>query len=118
LKIRSNKPAEAINVYKEGLKQIPGSPELSIELGWLLASSTDASIRNGAEAIALIEPITKNSPNPETLDVLAVAYAEAGHYDQAVAAVKQALKMTQNKQAVESLNAHLKLFESKKPYHE
>jgi tetratricopeptide (TPR) repeat protein len=118
LNIRSNNPAEAEKVYREGLKNIPGSPDLSIQLGWLLASSTDAAIRNGAEAVQLIEPVMKQNRSPETLDVLAVAYAEAGQFDKAVDAVKQALSMTENKQAVESLNAHLKLFEAKRPYHE
>jgi len=118
LNIQSGNPGVAVQIYRQGLKNIPGDPELSLQFGWLLSTSSDPSVRNGNEALRIVEPVAEKISNPQTLDVLAVAYAEAGHFDRAIAAVQQALSLVQNKQLADSLKAHLKLFQAKHPYHE
>jgi Flp pilus assembly protein TadD len=59
------------------------------------------------------------SRNPESLDTLGAAYAEAGRFPDAIETTRRALELaTQQNQAdlAESLSAKVKLYEAGKPY--
>lgn len=47
-------------------------------LAWFLSTCPDASVRDGARAVALLEPVIDQSP--QMLDTLAAAYAEKGDF--------------------------------------
>lgn len=80
----------------------------------LLATSTDSSVRNGAEAIMLAKRAASVSGgrDPATLDTLAAAYAEAGRFPEAVETVRRALALASDRQLAEALRAHLALCQS------
>lgn len=121
LNIRSGNRAAAAQAYRSGLEQLPQNPELAMQLAWLMASSSDASLRNGPEAVRLAEAVASRNRNAETLDVLATAYAEAGKFDRAIQLAEQALAMAESnrrQQLVERIKTHLKAFRAKRPYHE
>jgi Flp pilus assembly protein TadD len=89
----------------------------------LLAISSDAAARNGQEAVQLARHAVEltDSRDPETLAILAAAYAEAEEFPRAVSTGEQALelaKIQDNDTLVEQLTDRLKLYRAGKPYHE
>ncbi|MGD0896213.1 MAG: tetratricopeptide repeat protein [Thermoguttaceae bacterium] len=77
-------------------------------LAWALATSPDASLRNGKKAVRLAEEMVDISDrgNPTELDTLAAAYAEAGQFPKAVTTALEALTLA-NRQGRTSLAADL-----------
>jgi tetratricopeptide (TPR) repeat protein len=88
---------------------------------WRQATYPVAELRNGPEAI---ENATKaceltNWQNPEYVDTLAAAYAEAGDFAPAVEWQKKAIALlTEEPRPRSDFEARLKLYESGQPAHE
>ncbi len=107
--------------FRAGLAQLPDTPVLMNALAWLLATSPEASQRKGAEAVALAEKLctaTKYSDHT-CLDTLAAAYAEAGRFEDAVRAEKQAIEragQVKADQALGNYRSRLALYEKKEPF--
>ena len=91
--VGQGKFSEAIEHYRAALRLDPGDVDVLGELAWILATNPDAQWRDGAEAVRLAERACALSENrdADALDTLAVAYAEAGRFDDAVRAAHQAL---------------------------
>jgi Flp pilus assembly protein TadD len=92
-------------------------------LAWLLATCPEASSRDGQRAMALARQAMQLSgvTNPQLLDTLAAAYAEAGQFGEAVEMARRALSLpaTQNNKALaDALQTRLKLYETNLPYRE
>jgi tetratricopeptide (TPR) repeat protein len=81
-----HRSAEAIAAYKEALVASPDLPEALNGAAWVYATATDASLRNGGEAVRLAERATQLSgdTNPQILDTLGAAYAEVGRFEDAL----------------------------------
>jgi len=114
---------EAIAHYKKALEIKPNYAEAHNNLAWVLATCPKPSLRNGAAAVALAEGAAKLSgrQEPEILDTLAAAYAEAGRFSEAVQTAQKALDLArqQNKQTLaESIQAKIRLYEAGTPFHE
>ena len=63
------------------------SPSTILAIAWLLSTSPDDAVRNGARAVALMEPLVRaNAAAGGVLDTYAAALAEAGRFDEAVRA--------------------------------
>ena len=64
-------------------------------LAWLLATASDARLRNGAEAVELAERACAVTQYRRTVFVgtLAAAYAEAGRFEEAIATAERACKL-------------------------
>ena len=79
--------SEAVAEYRETLRLRPDWPPALGGLAWILATSSNESVRGGGgEAVQLAERLCAVSgcQEAEGLDVLAAAYAEAGRFDDAV----------------------------------
>lgn len=89
--------AEGVRTLRYGLLANPADAGLAGELAWSLATCPDPASRNGFEAVQLAETICRgsNGRQPDSLDTLAAAYAEAGCFDDAVATARQALALAQ-----------------------
>lgn len=89
----TGKIPEAIASYRAALEAQPHWPEALNNLAWLLASSAEATLRNGAEAVGLAEKACALTERkvPVFLGTLAAAYAEAGQFDKAVATAEEAI---------------------------
>jgi len=72
-------------VLKEAIARHPDNDELAHNLARILATSTDASVRNGALALRLALAVRERTGgrDPRVLDTLAAAYAGAGQPDAA-----------------------------------
>ena len=84
---------EAVAEYREAVRLSPERPAWANHLSRILATSADATIRDGAEAVKLAEMACAGAgaKNASYLDTLACAYAEAGRFEEAVATAQKAL---------------------------
>jgi tetratricopeptide (TPR) repeat protein len=114
---------EAVRLYREALKEKPGSPVILNDLAWVLASNPYPEIRDGKEAVELAKQACELSDWHAAVVVgtLAAAYAEAGQFDEAVKTAKRAqtIGLANGDAEVAARNEKLmKLYEAKQPYRE
>jgi tetratricopeptide (TPR) repeat protein len=99
----------------------PYTLETRINLAWLLATCSDANIRNGHEAVELATKACELShwSNPFYISTLAAAEAEAGLFDAAVKHQQQAIDLARAaKVDVKDWESRLSLYQQHKPYRE
>jgi arylsulfatase A-like enzyme/Flp pilus assembly protein TadD len=84
--------ADALREAEFAVRHGPDKPQAATQLAWLLATSPDASLRDGTRAVTVAERAVAltSRREPRVLDVLAAALAEAGRFDDAVAAAREA----------------------------
>jgi tetratricopeptide (TPR) repeat protein len=87
------KTEEAIGQYYHVLQLKPKWAKAANSLAWILATDRNAGIRNGDEAVqwAMVACKGEGRKNPEYLDTLAAAYAEAGHFTKALETAQRSL---------------------------
>jgi hypothetical protein len=104
----------------------PDAMKIMCNLAWIRATSPDAARRNGPEAVRRAERACRLSREihlgqPECLDTLAAAYAEAGQFNNAVAtaekSIELALKQHKPKVAAET-RERLALYRAGRPFRE
>ena len=87
-----NQPAAAAEQYRESLRLKPDWPEPMWELAWMLANSSDQSIRAPRQAVELATracELTNRTKIP-ALDALAAAQAASGDLDAAIRTAEDA----------------------------
>jgi tetratricopeptide (TPR) repeat protein len=91
--LRKGALKEAIAHYNEAMALAPEDPHSRSNLAWVLATSSDASIRDGAKAVELAQLAVSLSGGRELLffRTLAAAYAETGRFSDAIAVIQQAV---------------------------
>jgi tetratricopeptide (TPR) repeat protein len=119
----ANRRAEAIQRFHEALRASPNHLQTLVYLARLRASAPEPELRNGPEAIELVEraKVIAGEEDPFLLDTLAMANAEAGHYPEAIHWIKQALEQIRgggDTAYVRELEARLRLYESRQPFRE
>jgi tetratricopeptide (TPR) repeat protein len=90
--LRKGSLREAISHYEQALELAPEDAHSRNNIAWVLATSSDASIRDGAKAIELAQVAValSGSREPRFVRTLAAAYAESGRFSEALAAAQQA----------------------------
>jgi tetratricopeptide (TPR) repeat protein len=83
---------ESLGEWREILRIRPDDAMALNAVAWILATSPDAALRNGEEAVLRAKFAVEFGPsmNPQFLDTLAAAYAEAGQFAKAVKTAEQA----------------------------
>jgi tetratricopeptide (TPR) repeat protein len=114
---------EVLELLREGMARAPQSGRLANALGWYLATLPAANLRDGAEAVRLAELAVRQAPgdDPNLLDTLAAAYAEAGRFEDAVRTADRAreLAATGGQSGLAStLEERLALYRKGEPYRE
>jgi tetratricopeptide (TPR) repeat protein len=112
---------DAVGHYHEALRLNPDSTGALNNLAWLLATCSDASVRNGARAVQLAERACQLTDYRQTLFVgtLAAAYAEAGRFDDAMATAERAIALARKNGESALLQRNrelLELYRAHKPY--
>jgi tetratricopeptide (TPR) repeat protein len=89
--------AAAIKAFANAERLRPDWPEPMNAHAWLLATSSDDKVRDGAQAVRLATRAAEmtSRQQPAILNTLAAAYAEAGHTNEAVATAGQAIELAQ-----------------------
>ncbi|NQT89027.1 hypothetical protein HQ560_19820 [bacterium] len=99
-----------------------GSRDINVlnNLAWVLATHPSDEVRDGARAVELAERATRmrGIDAMQLLDTLAAAYAEAGRFDDAVAAAAKAVaRLTADGKPVPAgMQKRLDLYERQKPF--
>ncbi len=121
--LAAKRTREAMAEFREIVRQDPDNQDALNGAAWIEATSSDAKLRNGVEAVALAEraATVHRPPRPDVLDTLAAAYAEAGRFKEAVETArkaKQAAKEAGDEALGESIDARIKSYAASKPYRE
>lgn len=114
--------AQAVAQFDRALELAPADMEVQNNLAWLLATSPQASLRDGKRAVDLALKANKAAAgkNPIVLGTLAAAFAEAGNFSEARRAAQQGIAVANaagQKQAASRLAQQLKRYEANHPLH-
>lgn len=87
--------ADAIAEYQTAIKLNPQQTEAINNLAWTLATDPNPQFRNGTEAVQLATRACELTryQNPVALATIAAAYAETGHFPEAISFAEQALQL-------------------------
>lgn len=119
--------ADAVEHFREALRNRPdvgtidGSNMWANNLAWILATTKDAKLRNGEEAVlwATKSCAADQRKNAATLDTLAAALAEAGRFDEAIQVAGEVLELAKGQPAVvQTTQDRIRSFKESKPIRE
>jgi tetratricopeptide (TPR) repeat protein len=114
--------AEAISHYQKALQINPDFADAENNLAWLLATSPQASLRNGSQAVQLARRANQlaGDGNPIFLDTLAAAFAESGQFPEAVETAQRALQLAEtqsNTALADAIRLQLNFYQTGVPFH-
>lgn len=103
--------------FERALRLNRGNAEFNNNFAWLLATSPDASIRDGKLALHYANTAAElgNYRDASTLDTLAAAEAEAGDFAAAAKYERSALSLSKDKK-LRGGDKRLQLYESHQPF--
>jgi len=119
--LKSGRPQAAVSAYRRALQLDPTLVGAKAQLAWVLATTPDDRLRNGAEAVRLAEEIRSQfgGNHVRPLDVLAAAYAEVGRFDDACRVASEGLDLAASNGSTgdqEAVRARLLLYRRGQPY--
>jgi len=119
--IRLGNIAKAIEAFGAAVELDNQFVPSANNLAWLLATTTDDSLRDGPRAVTIAEAICSNPSNQTAgnFDTLAAAYAEAGRFDDAVRTINQAIRIAKaagDLARTGRMQKRLALYQQNQPY--
>jgi tetratricopeptide (TPR) repeat protein len=113
---------QAIAQFQRILEIKPDEVQTCNNLAWLLATSPEASLRDGNKAVQLARQANElaGGNNPVILATVAAAFAEAGRFSEAVETAQRALRLAEeqsNTGLAGQLQVEMKLYQAGKPFH-
>jgi tetratricopeptide (TPR) repeat protein len=122
--LAKGRPREAGAEYRNALRISPENVAALSNLAWILATSSDPTLRNGSEAVQLAERAdsasSRNDKHSTVLRILAAAYAEAAQFTEAKETAQHALEAANiqgNTTLANALRDEIALYELGLPYH-
>ncbi len=116
--ILSGQYAAATTRLEEALAKFPDELPIKDILARHLAAAPDQAVRNGSRAVELALDLFDNVPSPESAETLAMAYAEAGRFEDALKWQRQLiaeLVPDSDPELAKRLAANLTLYERGEP---
>jgi tetratricopeptide (TPR) repeat protein len=109
----------ALEDYYLAITIAPDEPQPYNDAAWLMATSSDESLRNGPRAVEYAGYACRKTGFREGdyVDTLAASFAEVGRFDDAVATQRQALTLLTDKQRP-SAEQRLQSYLARKPWRE
>ncbi|MBA4388665.1 MAG: hypothetical protein C0404_11840 [Verrucomicrobia bacterium] len=112
-------PAKAIDFHSKGAEL--GNGGCLLQVAWMYATVADNSLRNADKAMEISNRVLAQSPDDWGYrNILAAAYAAAGHFDKAADTQEKSLKIMRDSRCkaddIKSAEERLKLYREKKPY--
>jgi tetratricopeptide (TPR) repeat protein len=120
--LRQGKDREALACWRQALAEDPKNVAIVHQVAGLLATSPDASIRDGKEAILVARRMMEltGGTSPAAFDSLAAAQAETGDFAAAIENAQTALGLAHPSGAEEpaaEIQRHLAYYLAGKPFH-
>ena len=120
--LRAGLQKDAITEYENAARISALDPLPRNNLAWLLATSSDASVRDGNRAVELADEAVRLShgKDPNCLRTLAAAHAESGRFSEAEETARRALQaadLLHNRTLANALRDEIALYELGLPYH-
>ena len=121
--LQLGRDAEAVKQLREALQLAPENLEMLIFAASVLAADNNSQVRDGAAAHVLAEKAVKltGGQQPAALDVLAMACAEAGQFDEAMQFQLQAIKLSEaagQKEDVALMQGRMQVYQQHQPWRE
>ena len=121
--LNAGRESDAIFHFSETIRLDDSNYIAMNNLAWIRASHPDPKLRDGAEAIRLAKRACELTEYKIYIcvDTLAIAYAEAQQFTEAISTAEKALELANsaNQQAVaDEIQGHLVLFRAGKPFRE
>ena len=118
--VMKGQSAEGLAQWRQALKKDPDNLQALDDTAWLLATSADAALRDGNEAVSLAEHAVQLTAErePALLGTLAAAYAETGDFDKAIEIEQRALGLASQQgkaRLASTLSGRMALFRAKTP---
>jgi type IV pilus biogenesis/stability protein PilW len=118
--LSQNKEDQAILHFQEAIRLNPNYPEALDGLARLLATARNQKIRDGATAVQMAERANQLTGygQPEMLDTLAAAYAEAGRFPEAIQASQKALDLAYSadmSELAKDIESRMRLYQAGRP---
>jgi protein O-mannosyl-transferase len=114
--------AQAARYFAKAVDAAPDTPFLLSRLGWLLATSPEDEVRDGAKAVQVSERAVRLTSRGDvmSLDTLAAAYAEAGRFEEAAATAREAAALAgrQGGGSFAEISARRSLYDARQKFHE
>ena len=118
----SGRWSEAVSQMLLALHYRPNYPSAANDLAWILATSTVPGLKDPARAVRIAE--TSNAQTtfatPGFLDTLAVAYASAGRFPDAIRVTENIIKISrqdeQQRALIPLMETRLALYRENRPY--
>lgn len=106
---------------REAIRARPDDPSLLNDTAWMLATNPNASLRNGADAVAMAQRAVQltGGGDPVVLATLAAAYAETGRFSDAVATAHRAHTIAAGRNLTtlaDLLQSGIRRFRAKSPF--
>ena len=119
--LRGGQTDQAFAHFRKAMEIQPSNEAIPNNLAWLLATSPDASQRNGIKAVEFAQQTIEltGENDPSSLDTLAAAFAESGDYERALEAATHALeraKSANDKDLAAQIEQRLELYRHQQPY--
>lgn len=110
---------EARDQLTEALKVHPNQPSLGEALARVLAAAPDGQVRDGRRAVSLMQELVNRQASAEAIEAMAMAYAESGEFQQAVAwqskAIAAAERAGRDPHVTKQMTENLRLFQQGRP---
>ncbi len=118
---RTGRIGEALEQFRAAVSLDPKLHAAANNLAWMLATHGDAQHRNGDEAVRVAERMCEGMTMPpaSALATLSAAYAEAGRFGDAVAAIDRGIAAAEaagDDAMAKKLRDRRELYAAKKPY--
>lgn len=121
LLLEGRQPEKALPYLERAIALDPHETTSLNNLAWILCTVKKDSLRDGKRALELAQQAcaATSYSQPELLDTMAAAMAEAGRFDQAISLTAQAVqRMKQAHRDAKPMEARLKQFQAGRPVRE
>ena len=118
--IQQGRIRDGVEEWQKVLEIQPDNGNAMSNLAWVLATSPDDSLRDGAKAVQLAEQAMRISGRriPLLFRTLAAAYAERGQFSEAVQTAQQGIELANtqgNSQLATELSGNIALYQERQP---
>jgi tetratricopeptide (TPR) repeat protein len=121
--VRLRRYRDARDAFAEGTKRFPEQPLFKLALARLFAAAPDDQVRDGRQAMALVNELMKGPQTIELAETAAMGLAEVGRFDQAIDAQRSVVAAARSgnlgpvtKRATENLALYEKREPSRRPF--